>query len=397
MIQSYDVIIVGAGSMGMSAGYHLARRGVRTLLIDAFDPPHREGSHHGEPRLIRHAYGGHPVYTELAVHAHRLWNELEDQAETQLLVQSGVLNMADPKLHNFHGRLAEAAKHGVTAVKLNADEVRRRWPGLAIPDHFEAMFEPAAGYLRSEACVDAYKRLALAYGAELLTHSAVTGITARRGSVVVHTRNGKFHGAAAILTAGAWFGTLAPFVSIPVRAVRKTVGWFETAGPDYKVGRFPGFTLHTEEGGFYGFPDIGGAGLNEEQAKWKPAPQIWSVQEVASHLVDHSFVISFRIRDILAGTAARLPAFDQDAWVSGQHSNEGRLSDILDAFHAILEYNALLIGRLSEEELEKTGVNFKGESVSIKAIIRGFVRHVQGHLGQIERIRQAAALALEKA
>jgi len=274
MIQSYDVIIVGAGSMGMSAGYHLARRGVRTLLIDAFDPPHREGSHHGEPRLIRHAYGGHPVYTELAVHAHRLWNELEDQAETQLLVQSGVLNMADPKLHDFHGRLAEAAKHGVTAVKLNADEVRRRWPGLAIPDHFEAMFEPAAGYLRSEACVDAYKRLALAYGAELLTHSAVTGITARRGSVVVHTRNGKFHGAAAILTAGAWFGTLAPFVSIPVRAVRKTVGWFETAGPDYKVGRFPGFTLHTEEGGFYGFPDIGGAGLkigrHDAGREWKP-------------------------------------------------------------------------------------------------------------------------------
>lgn len=260
--------------MGMSAGYHLARRGVRTLLIDAFDPPHREGSHHGEPRLIRHAYGGHPVYTELAVHAHRLWNELEDQAETQLLVQSGVLNIADPKLHDFHGRLAEAAKHDVTAVKLNADEVRRRWPGLAIPDHFEAMFEPAAGYLRSEACVDAYKRLASAYGAELLTHSAVTGITARRGSVVVHTRNGKFHGAAAILTAGAWFGTLAPFVSIPVRAVRKTVGWFETAGPDYKVGRFPGFTLHTEEGGFYGFPDIGGAGLkigrHDAGREWKP-------------------------------------------------------------------------------------------------------------------------------
>lgn len=131
--------------MGMSSGYHLARRGVRTLLIDAFDPPHREGSHHGEPRLIRHAYGGHPVYTELAVHARRLWNELEDQAETQLLVQSGVLNIADPKLHNFHGRLAEAAKHDVTAVKLNADEVRRRWPGLAIPDHFEAMFGKRPG------------------------------------------------------------------------------------------------------------------------------------------------------------------------------------------------------------------------------------------------------------
>ncbi|WP_019639570.1 DinB family protein [Paenibacillus fonticola] len=51
-------------------------------------------------------------------------------------------------------------------------------------------------------------------------------------------------------------------------------------------------------------------GLSEEQVKWKQAPEIWSVQEVVSHLVDHSIVISFRIRDIVAGTSARLPAFD---------------------------------------------------------------------------------------
>jgi len=131
-------------------------------------------------------------------------------------------------------------------------------------------------------------------------------------------------------------------------------------------------------------------GLSEEQLKWKPAPTAWSVQEVVSHLVDHSFVISFRIRDILAGTTVQLPAFAQDAWVSGQHSNRGNLSDILDVFHAILEYNSLLIERLSDDELEKTGVNFKGETVSVKTIIQGFTRHVQGHLGQIERTKQAA-------
>ncbi|WP_136603722.1 DinB family protein [Paenibacillus dokdonensis] len=131
-------------------------------------------------------------------------------------------------------------------------------------------------------------------------------------------------------------------------------------------------------------------GLSEEQVKWKQAPEVWSVQEVVSHLVDHSFVISFRIRDILAAATAQLPAFNQDAWVSGQHSNEGQLSDILDAFHAILEYNSLLVGRLSEEELAKTGVNFKGETVSVKTIIQGFSKHVKGHLGQIERIKEAA-------
>ncbi|MNJ43839.1 DinB superfamily protein [compost metagenome] len=133
-------------------------------------------------------------------------------------------------------------------------------------------------------------------------------------------------------------------------------------------------------------------GLSEEQVKWKQAPEIWSVQEVVSHLVDHSIVISFRIRDIVAGTSARLPAFDQDAWVSGQYANVGNTSDVLDIFHALLQYNSLLLRRLNSADLAKTGINFKGETVSIADIVAGFTRHVQRHLQQIDRIKEAAAL-----
>ena len=82
------------------------------------------------------------------------------------------------------------------------------------------------------------------------------------------------------------------------------------------------------------------AGLSEDQLQWKQAPHIWSVQEVLSHLVDHSIVVSFRIRDILAGTTAQPPAFNQDAWVNGQYSNEGRAGDILKHSGAA-DYNSL--------------------------------------------------------
>ncbi|MEK5057423.1 hypothetical protein BK126_16135 [Paenibacillus sp. FSL H7-0326] len=133
------------------------------------------------------------------------------------------------------------------------------------------------------------------------------------------------------------------------------------------------------------------AGLEESELKWKQAPEIWSVQEVISHLVDHSIVVSFRIRDILAGTKVQLPAFNQDAWVSGQYSNEGNLSDILITFEALLYYNGLLIRRLNSTDLAKTGINPKGENVSISQIIAGFTNHLQNHLGQIERIQQAKA------
>lgn len=137
-------------------------------------------------------------------------------------------------------------------------------------------------------------------------------------------------------------------------------------------------------------------GLSEEQTTWKPKLESWSVLEVLTHLVDHSIVVSFRIRDILAGTEAQLPAFNQDAWVSGQYANAGKVSDVLQTFHALLLYNSLLLSRLDAEDLEKTGVNAKGETVSVKQIVEGFTNHVQRHLGQIDRIKQAAGFALSK-
>lgn len=53
----YDLIIIGSGSTGAAAGYYARRAGLNVLMTDAHTPPHQEGSHHGNTRLIRHAYG----------------------------------------------------------------------------------------------------------------------------------------------------------------------------------------------------------------------------------------------------------------------------------------------------------------------------------------------------
>lgn len=135
-------------------------------------------------------------------------------------------------------------------------------------------------------------------------------------------------------------------------------------------------------------------GLSDAQLRWKAEPSSWSVTEVLGHLADHSIVVSFRIRDILAGTKVQLPAFNQDAWVSGQHSNQGRAIDSLELFRSLLHYNSLLLGRLSADEWEKSGINFKGDTVRIADIVRSFTAHVQTHLAQIERIKQGAEAVL---
>jgi len=132
-------------------------------------------------------------------------------------------------------------------------------------------------------------------------------------------------------------------------------------------------------------------GLSEEQLKWKQSPESWSITEVLAHLADHSIVVSFRIRDILANTQVQLPVFNQDNWVSGQHANDSHVGDILALFWSLLQYNRLLFARLTDADWDKSGINFKGETVTITGIIRSFTAHVQTHIAQIERVKTAAA------
>ncbi|WP_172194072.1 DinB family protein [Saccharibacillus qingshengii] len=132
-------------------------------------------------------------------------------------------------------------------------------------------------------------------------------------------------------------------------------------------------------------------GLDERELTWKAAPGSWSITEVLGHLSDHSLVVSFRLRAVLAGSTETLPAFAQNAWVENQHTNEGATGDILEAFQALLKFNTLLLRRLEPHEWEYGGVNAQGSRVTIADIVRGFSAHVDRHLGQIDRIRAAQA------
>ena len=48
----YDVVVVGAGVFGAWSALHLARRGKRVLLVDAYGPGHSRSSS-GEPDVSR--------------------------------------------------------------------------------------------------------------------------------------------------------------------------------------------------------------------------------------------------------------------------------------------------------------------------------------------------------
>lgn len=51
-----DVIVIGAGIMGASAAYYVAKEKRSVILFEQFDFLHRRGSSHGDSRIIRYTY-----------------------------------------------------------------------------------------------------------------------------------------------------------------------------------------------------------------------------------------------------------------------------------------------------------------------------------------------------
>jgi N-methyl-L-tryptophan oxidase len=256
----YDVIVVGAGTMGMPTGAYLAEHGARILIIDTFDPPHHSGSHHGQTRMIRHAYGEGRQYVSLVKRAQFLWKELERQSGLKIFEQTGVLGQGH-RSSPFLKETVDAAKnHHLPLEELSADEIMERWPGITVAEDFIGCLETGSGLLFSENAIQAYKNIALENHAEILTNTPVLDIKQGNSSVEVITRNGTFNAGKVVVTAGAWAGKLLSDLQLPLQPYRKVVGWFES--PElFEAPLFPSFYVDEGDRMFYGFPSLDGSGL----------------------------------------------------------------------------------------------------------------------------------------
>jgi N-methyl-L-tryptophan oxidase len=259
----YDVIITGAGSMGMAAGYFLSKSGKKTLLLDSFNPPHNKGSHHGETRIIRHAYGEGEEYVPLALKAQKLWNDLAKVTGKQLFLQTGVLNVGYENTEFIQNIISSSKTHLLPLEILDSSEVNKRWPGITLPNNYLGCFEPTSGVLKCEECIEAYRELAEQHGATILTNSKVKELSVHNERVTVKTENQTFSADALVVSAGAWSGNLLSKLdlNLPLNPVRKTFAWFEASEDLYNYKHFPAFSFESSQGLYYGFPSIDGSGL----------------------------------------------------------------------------------------------------------------------------------------
>ena len=265
-MQSYDVIVVGLGSMGGAAASRLAARGLSVLGLERFWPGHDQGSAHGGTRIVRQSYFESPAYVPLLKRAYEGWRELERESGRELLTLCGGLYLGDEDGAVFGGSLASARQHGLEHEVLTGEEIRRRFPTLAPPPYAYGLYEANAGYTRPELTTIANAEVAQRHGADLRFGEAVTGwVPTAAGGVQVVTDDGTYGADRLVVSPGAWAPELLRDLRLPIRVERQISYWFtpqftpEVPYERYTDAEHPVYIEATHSNGqLYGFPMVDG-------------------------------------------------------------------------------------------------------------------------------------------
>jgi len=228
--RSYDVILAGLGAMGSATAFHLAGRGLRVLALDRHRPPHPLGSTHGGTRIIRETSFEHPRYVPLVRRAYECWRRIEAATGRSLLHITGGLFVGAAG-GPFVAKSKESADiHGVPYELLSPAEIRRRFPAFQPADETVGFYEPGAGILGPEACVQACLDYAAARGVELRFDEPIEDWKADGDGVAVVTPRGRYTAAKLLLATGAWM--LAPLAELGIRVAveRVVMHWFAPGG-----------------------------------------------------------------------------------------------------------------------------------------------------------------------
>ena len=221
-----DVVIVGAGIMGVSTAYHLARRGAGRIVVVERDDV-CSGSTALASGGIRHQYANR-IGVELTRQSIETYERFEDEFGVDPnFRQHGYLILVTTEAEQAQAQRNVALQQslGVDVRLLSPDETRRRYPYLATDDLRGATYSPRDGYADPYLATTAIAARARDLGVTIRTGCEVVGFARTPGGVEgVLTRDGLISAPAVVIATGAWSGVVGTLagIDIPVRPLRRS-------------------------------------------------------------------------------------------------------------------------------------------------------------------------------
>ena len=212
-----QVVIVGAGIVGASTAYHLAKNGSTDVIVLDQGPLFETGG------STSHAPGGvfqvnfSKTMTEFARYTTRLYSELEsDGRPAWYPVGSLEVAWTDERLADLKRKLGVARSWDVDAHLLGPDDARDLIPLLS-NQILGALHVPSDGIARAVRAVEAMSADSASMGVEFHGNVEITGFDVRGGRVRgVRTGAGTIEAEKVLIATGIWAPSTAGLAGITV-------------------------------------------------------------------------------------------------------------------------------------------------------------------------------------
>ena len=258
----YDVAVVGAGVFGAWTAWHLAKRGQRVALVEAYGPGHSRASSGGETRIIRMGYGPDELYSRWSERSLVAWRDFLGAVKQPLFLETGVLWMAGKDDARLGETVATLKRCGVEFVEHDRASLEKRYPQIALEEIQKGIFEPQSGVLMARRAVAAVVEDAVRRGVQYRSAQATNPREAGRVKHIVTSQGERIAAGQFVFACGAWLPKIFPDVlGARIFPSRQEVFFF---GIPPGETRFAPPALPTwlfQEDLVYGMPDIDGRGL----------------------------------------------------------------------------------------------------------------------------------------
>jgi sarcosine oxidase len=260
--KTYDVAVIGAGVFGAWTAWHLAKRGQRVVLIDAYGPAHSRASSGGESRIIRMGYGADELYTLWAQQSLEQWKKFFQARKVPLFHETGVLWLGGEDDSQLWRTSATLRRCKVPFDEFDRAALERKYPQVSFEDIKTGILEPHSGVLMARRAVATLVEGALRLGVQYCNAQVLKPADSGRLEKIETSSGERISAEQFVFACGAWLGKVFPEVlGARIFPTRQEVFFFGVPAGDTRFAA-PGLpTWLFQQDLFYGMPDIESRGL----------------------------------------------------------------------------------------------------------------------------------------
>jgi hypothetical protein len=129
------------------------------------------------------------------------------------------------------------------------------------------------------------------------------------------------------------------------------------------------------------------AGVTSEQARWRPAPDKWSILEVVNHLYDEERSdFRARLNHIVSATEGPWPPMDPQGWVTERRYNERDIVESLENFLGERSNSITWLRDLSGTDWKAAYVHPRFGPITAGDLLTSWIAHDLLHIRQLAKL-----------